>query len=122
MPKFAIEGKEYEYDGKISVKDSMFIFEKSKVGIAEFQYAIFGQGNPFAIAAWVYLLKRRAGEAVQWEDILELDLRTFEFIEDPEDPAKDSEGDSAEEETPDPTTPPSRTAGKTRKSGTGATS
>ncbi|WP_027930693.1 hypothetical protein [Amycolatopsis thermoflava] len=122
MPKFAIEDKEYDYDGKISVKDSMFIFEKSKVGIAEFQYAIFGQGNPFAIAAWVYILKRRAGEAVQWDDVLELDLRTFRFIEDEEEPKPPTDEEPKKEGEADPTSPPSRSGGKTRKSATGATS
>lgn len=121
MPKFAIEDKEYDYDGKISVKDSMFIYEKSKVGIAEFQYAIFGEGNPFAIAAWVYILKRRAGEAVQWDDVLDLDLRTFKFIEDEVEPKPPTEEESEVSEA-DPTTPPSRSGGKTRKNATGVTS
>lgn len=119
MQKFKIEDKEYVYDEKISVEDAMFIWEKAKVGVVEFGHQLFNVGNPYAIAAWVYLLKRRAGEAARWEDVLKMNIRTFEFIPGDQPEPSDETDDAGK---PDPTEPTSRSGGKTRRSGTGATS
>ena len=99
--KFEIEGRVYEYDGKISVEDAMFIHEKSGLGMARFNQELLAELNPAAVAAWMYILKRRAGEAVRWPDILKLDMRTFN-VHYYEEPDKTEEPDAAK---PDPTTP-----------------
>jgi hypothetical protein len=97
--RFEIEGRVYDYDGKISVEDAMFIHEKSGLGMAKFNQELLAELNPSAVAAWIYILKRRAGEAVRWQDVLKLDMRTFNvhFDEEPD--------ETAEAATPDPTTP-----------------
>lgn len=87
MSKFALadengEVKEYEYDGKLLTEDAMFVHEKSGVGIARMDYELVREGNPKVIAAWMYILKRRAGEAVRWEDSKKWDLATFRLLSD----------------------------------------
>lgn len=113
--RFEIEGRTYDYDGKISVEDAMFIHEKSGLGMAKFNRELLVELNPSAVAAWIFLLKRRAGEAVRWQDILKLDLRTFtvHFEDEPEEDAEDGENVP---EAPDPTT-----AGTTPPDGTTST-
>jgi hypothetical protein len=112
--KFGIEGRVYEYDGTITVEDAMFIFDKSHVGIVKFNTALLLEGNPHVIAAWFFILKRRAGEAVRWDDMLKLDVRTFTVTHD--EPAE-GETPEAAPETPDPTS----RSGRTRKAGTSRT-
>lgn len=114
--KFGIDGREYEYDGKLTVKDGMFLFEKAKIGMTKLNDAIIIEGNPIAIAAWMFILKRRAGEAVRWDDMLELDLHTFKVIPDVAEPDKDEDKGGAE--ASDPTSP----NGKTRRRATSRTS
>lgn len=82
MPKFSLEGKVYEYDGKILVKDAMFLHEKTGVGIGRLNYELIVEGNPKVIAAWMFLLKRRAGEAPRWDDVDNWDLATFRPVSD----------------------------------------
>lgn len=113
--RFEIEGRIYEYDGKISVEDAIFIHEKSGLGMAKFNKELMIELNPLAIAAWMYLLKRRAGEAVRWQDIMKLDLRTFNVIfDEPKDPEEGEAKDTADQ--PDPTT-----SGETQNTGTSST-
>lgn len=117
--KFIVEDREYHYDGKLSVRDARFIHEKSGVGLNGFNRALLIDGNPDVIAAMIYLLKRRAGEAVQDKDIQDLDLATFNILSDEDEPASTEDEEPAEEaENP---TQPNSTRGKTRKRGTSAT-
>lgn len=108
--RFVVEGREYEYDRKLSVEDAMFIYEKSQVGVNALNHALLVEANPNVIAAWIYLMKRRAGEAVRWQDILKLDLSTYNVIADePDDESSDeSEGEEAKEQA-DPTPKPGAT-------------
>lgn len=78
---YKFEGKEYEYDQKMTVEDAIFIFEKSGKGVNEIgpQLQI---GNPLVIASFVYLLRRRAGEAVRWEDMKKANINTFDLVPD----------------------------------------
>lgn len=109
--KFSIEGTEYTFDDRLTVEESMLIHEKSKVGMAGL-FPELRQGNPFIIAALVFIAKKRAGEAVRWQDIMSLDLFTFRML--PDDEPTPDEKDAKE---PDPT---SSGSGKNRKRGTTA--
>lgn len=124
--KFLIGDREYEYDGKITVADAMFIHEKSGIGIAGLNRALLGDGtqagdgNPHAIAAWCFLLKRRAGEAVRYDDMLQIDITNYRLVPD-EVPSAPTQKDAAEklaDDAADPTSP----TGKTRRRATPRTS
>lgn len=123
--RFTIEGKEYPFDRKITVEEAMVIQDKAKLGLNEFDPALL-RGNPYALCALIYLGKRRAGEAVRFQDLLGLDLLTLtlHYDEPEQDDAGEPEGEQAESKaeakraTPDPTS----RGGKTRKGGTSATS
>src|SRR5690349_15850796 len=99
--RFLIEGREYEYEPKLTVEDAMFIYEKSNVGMAALNHALLVEANPNVIAAWIYLMKRRAGEPVRWQDVLKIDLSTYSVIaDDPEEDAETDEEDRTEEANP----------------------
>lgn len=101
--RFQIEDKTYEYDGKILVEDAMFIFDKSGVGVTGLNQALLEVGNPYAIAAWCFLLKRRAGEAVRYDDMLKLDIANYHALPDAPSPEQAAKKDASEgNETPDP--------------------
>lgn len=108
ISKWMIEGREYEYDGKILLSDSMFIHEKSGVGVAGINRALLGDGtqpndsNPHAIAAWCFLLKRRAGEAVRYDDMRNIDISTFRPVFE-EKPSEDEPAEKTPGEAADPT-------------------
>ncbi|OLE27972.1 MAG: hypothetical protein AUG44_08770 [Actinobacteria bacterium 13_1_20CM_3_71_11] len=77
MPKFTLDGETYEYDGKLTVKDARFLWEKAGIGIGRLNVALIVEGQPDVIAAFMYLLKRRNGEAIKWGDVDDWDLSTF---------------------------------------------
>lgn len=109
ITKWMIEGREYDYDGKILLSDAMFIHEKSGVGVAGINRALLGDGsrpgdsNPNAIAAWCFLLKRRAGEAVRYDDMAKIDISTFQPVFE-EKPSEDEPTEKSAGEAADPTT------------------
>jgi hypothetical protein len=115
--KFSIEDREYEFEAKITVEEAMIIQDKAGLGLTEFDPAL-GRGNPYAIAALMLILKKRAGEAVRWQDLLKLDAMTFRMIPDeiPDLPDAD-DAPATRAAAPDPTSPP----GKTRKRATSST-
>lgn len=114
--RFVIEGREYEYEKKLTVEDAMFIYEKSNVGMSALNHALLVEANPNVIAAWIYLMKRRAGEAVRWQDVLKIDLSTYSVIAD--DPDATDEDAAPDGEAPEnPTSRP----GKNPRKGTSST-
>jgi hypothetical protein len=121
--RFTIEGKDYEFDRKLTVEEAMVIQDKAKLGLNEFDPALL-RGNPYALCALIYLGKRRAGEAVRFQDLMGLDLLTLTLhYDEPEQadvPGDESGGKPREgkQATPDPTS----RSGKTRKAGTTGTS
>lgn len=107
-----IEGKQYEYNSKLTVADAMFIYDKAQVGVADLNRALLVEANPYVIAAWVYLMKRRADEVVRWEDMLKLDVSTFKFVTDETDEPVDGEPQAVvEPQKENPTSP----SGRSRK-------
>lgn len=112
--KFGFEDREYDFDATLTVEEAMILQDRSGLGVNEVDEALT-KGNPYAIAAWMFILKRRAGEAIRWQDMLKLDIRTYRVIPDeaPAPGAVDSAA-SGGETKPDPTP----TNGKTRKRAT----
>lgn len=116
--KFAIEDREYEFKAEMTIEEAFLLKEKAYVTVVEFGPAL-DRADPHAIAVLMYLLKRRNGEAVKWEDILKLNIFSFRIID-----------DSVEAEPSDPTKPSAKpagakkstSAGSTRKGATSATS
>lgn len=89
--KFSIEDKEYEFDPRLSVKEAIYIKDKTGLGTSAFLRGLFSDDiDPYAVAAMMYTLKRRAGEAVQWSDMMELNIFSFTLV--------DEEGDNPEGE------------------------
>lgn len=108
--RYTIEGEEYEFDAKVTVEEAMLIQDKANLGLSEFDPAL-RKGNPYAIAALILILKKRAGEAVRWQDLMGLDLLTFAIVPEP-----------VEEEPGKPAAPTTSGRGKTRAGATTATS
>lgn len=113
--RFEIEGKEYEWDNeRLTVGEARFLKEKTGMGILQWNNGLLARDGD-AEAALIYFAKRRAGEAVRWQDLEDLNLLTL-VIYPADQPAAD-EGE-AKPERRDPTS----TGGKTRKRATSATS
>lgn len=77
--RFKFNGSDYDYDGTLPVKDAIFIHKESGVGMVDFNNALLREVNPAVVAPFMYLLMRRADTAVQYKDILEMDIGTFNF-------------------------------------------
>lgn len=88
-----IGDKEYEFeDDKLLVKDARLIKKLTGMGLKSFSEGI-KDGDPDALCAMVFLAKRKAGEAVQWKDLDELDLATIQSLDDENE--EEEEGDKA---------------------------
>ncbi|MFC3453995.1 hypothetical protein [Amycolatopsis speibonae] len=114
--RFKIDDVEYVYDWALKAKDAIFIQEKAHVAPVDLWPAI-DRLDPLAIAAFMFVIRKQAGEAVQWKDVLEHDVMSFEVIQevDPGDvgePGSTEEGSGAD---------PTSRSGKTRKAGTKST-
>lgn len=77
--RFRIEDREYEFDGEYTVDEAMLFFDKASVGVAELQAALI-RGNPYVVATMMYILKKRAGEAVRWQDMGAFPITALQFI------------------------------------------
>lgn len=115
----------YEFDGKMTVAECIQFKEKSGLGYREIDPAI-AKGDIHALMCMTYVMKRRAGEAVKWEDMMKLNpgdlgwtLTEAELAElaAKENPAA-AEGQEGNAEKAGPT---KRTAGKTPKGDTSST-
>jgi hypothetical protein len=114
--KFGIGGREYEFDGDLTVEDAIFLQEKTGLGVNQFFEAL-DQIKGLPVAAWMFLLKRRAGEAVRWDDMMKLNIRTYRII--PDEPAADSK--PASSRTDGEAAGPTSRSGTTRKAATSRT-
>lgn len=113
--KFKIDGVEYVYDWALTAKDAMFIQEKAHVAPVDLGPAL-DRLDPSAIAAFMFVIRKRLGEAVQWKDVLEHNVMSFEVIQEDE-PVEDDSDQAEEGSDADPTSK----SGKTRKAGTKST-
>jgi hypothetical protein len=92
MLKFAFGDREYAYDATLTVEEAMLLQDKAGLGVNEVDAAL-AKGNPYAIAAFMLVLMRRAGVVLRWQDVLTMDIRTFQII--PDDANVDTEAEAA---------------------------
>lgn len=111
--KFKIEDREYEWSPKITISEAFLLKEKAYLTIPQLGPAI-AQVDPYAIAFLVYIAKRRNGEVVKWEDVGELDLMSFDIVEE-EAAAEEEPGKS---KSPTPIKSAGKSGGRTRKPAT----
>jgi hypothetical protein len=100
--RFTIEGREYDFAQKMTVEEAMVFQDKANLGMSQIDEEL-NRGNPYAVTALIYLGKKRAGEAVRWQDLMGLDLLTFQRMGDK--PADDEVIDAVPERRADPTLP-----------------
>jgi hypothetical protein len=83
--KITVEGTVYEHDvDNLLLSEALDIQEKlGGMTLVRWQYGLDGRGA-IETKALVYLLKKRAGEKVDW-DTLEFNLATVEYEDVPDD-------------------------------------
>lgn len=120
--RFTIEGREYDFDRKMTVEEAMVFQDKAGLGLSQIDEEL-DRGNPYAVTALIYLGKKRAGEAVRWQDLMGLDVLTFQRMGDKPEPGSATE-DAVSEQRADPIVPvePNSPDGTTQAGDTTATS
>lgn len=79
--KFRVEGEDYEFDeSTLTVAEARLIKKHTGMGLKSFAESS-KDGDPDALVAIVFLAKRRANEAVRWQDLDNLDLAKLEAID-----------------------------------------
>ena len=108
--KFEIGDREYEFDGEYTLAETMLFFDKANIGIAELSRELM-RGNPYVIVTLMYILKKRAGEAVRWQDMQDYSINDFRQVL--ADTEEDGDGAAGDDDTagngPDPTAEPGTT-------------
>ena len=85
--KIKVDGKVYEYD-RTRLLYSEFAFVQKKTGLKLLAWqAALDEWDAEALAGLVYILRRRAGEPVEW-DGLEFDLASLEIVPDEDEVAE----------------------------------
>lgn len=132
--RFTLDGQDYEFEPRMSVKEARMIKRFTKgMGVSDLLRGI-PKGDPDSWCAMVFLAKRRAGEAVSWQQLEELDLmqlmeesgadeeeyrqRMIEAGYNPDDPNDMETFVEEQAEMPDPT----KAAGTTQNSASSTTS
>jgi len=86
MIKFKLDGETYEYDDtSLSVKEARIIKKNAGMGLVSWARGL-ADGDPDALVAMVWLAKTRAGEAIRWQDLDDLDLASLELGDSDVDP------------------------------------
>lgn len=101
MVKYKIGDREYEFDGVFTLEESMWIFDRADVGVSEVVPAL-NRGNPYVITTFMFILKKRAHEAVRWEDMKYFTVNDFVMLADDTAPAEE-DAEPVAGESPDPT-------------------
>lgn len=98
--KFSIgDGPEYEFDETtLLVSEARLIKAHAGMGLKAFGEALEG-GDPDALAAMLLIARRRAGEAVRWEDLGSVDLGKLNVVD------ENTEGESEDPTEPTQTGP-----------------
>lgn len=71
-----VEDEKFEYDGQLTVKDLILFKKNSNLGLREIDEAL-SKGDIHALMCLTYILMRRAGKAVQWDDMMNLKAQTL---------------------------------------------
>lgn len=97
--KIELDGVQYDYDPtKSLVSDAIFAQEKTGLRHRAFQDAL-AEEDALAWKTLLFLLKRRAGEHVEW-DLLDFDLRAVGVISDKKPAAEPSPKEATGESQP----------------------
>lgn len=103
MGKFKIGDREYEFDGEYTLDEAMLFYDKANVGMGELQREL-ARGNPYVTVTLMFILKKRAGEAVRWQDMQAHKITDFQYVPDETDSVDDATADGGNTgEAPDPT-------------------
>lgn len=126
--RFRFDGEEYDLMASMKAKDAIFLKEKCGATQAT-MVSYLDRRDPETIVAVAFLHRRAAGKAERYEDLLEKDVFSFDWlaknIQKCEtcggtgivfDAPDDNEDEAGEKQGEDPTPP-----GKTRKVGTSKT-
>lgn len=113
--KFKIQEREYDFDGEYTAEEAMIFFDKAQVGMNELAGAV-QRGNPYVLVTLMFILKKRAGEAVRWEDLRHLPLSTFTSI--PDEPTAVGDDAADDKEGAGEASDPTEDGGTTPESGT----
>ena len=80
MIKFRMGGESYEYDDTtLTVKEARIIKKNAGFGLVTWAKGL-SEGDPDALVAMVWIAKTRAGEAVRWQDLDDMDLASLDII------------------------------------------
>lgn len=110
MIKFGLGDSSYEYDDTtMTVAEARIIKKHTEMGLRSWAMGLQDM-DPDALVGLVFLAKRRAGEAVRWQDLDNLDIAAITLV---------AEEDVVDADPPAETeTTPSSTSGTTRKRST----
>lgn len=100
--KFKIEDRVYDWNGEYTTEEAILIFDKAHIGMAQLD-AELERWNPYAIVTFMYILKRRAGENVRWDDLMHLPVSAFQPVIDLPDAGDTQDVAEGSSEAPDPT-------------------
>lgn len=113
MIKFGLGDSQYEYDDtSMTVAELRIIKKHAGMGLRSWALGLQDM-DPDALVGLVFLAKRRAGEAVRWQDLDNLDIAKIALV---------AEEDDADADPPAPATRRSSTNGRTRKGSSSSTS
>lgn len=112
MIKFGLGDSSYEYDDtSMTVAEARIIKKHAGMGLRSWALGLQDM-DPDALVGLVFLAKRRAGEAVRWQDLDNLDIAAISLV---------AEEDDADVDPPAPATTRSSTSGRTRKGSSSST-
>ncbi len=77
--RFKFDGEEYDFMTAMKVKDAIFLKEKSGATTATV-VSYLDRRDPETIMAVVFLHRRAAGKAERYEDLLEKDVMSFDWL------------------------------------------
>lgn len=78
--KIIVHGQAYDYDAaRLQVNEAILIHQLTGLNLQKWQAGL-GDMDPYAVKALVWLIKRRAGEQVEWE-ALDFDLGSVELAD-----------------------------------------
>lgn len=100
--KYEIGDRQYEFDGEYTLGETMLLFDKAHIGIAELPREL-ERGNPYVLVTLMYILKKRAGEAVRWQDMQDYSVTDFRVVVDDDESGDGDAGDDTEGNDADPT-------------------
>lgn len=115
MIKFKLGDTVYEYDdSQMSVKEARLIKKHTSMGLKSWSLGLQDM-DPDALVGLILLAKQRAGEAVRWQDLDNLNVNDITIVGDDEDlPAETPE--DADVAPPASPSRRSSTGGRTRNS------